>query len=92
MSNWREKAECRAYPELFFDRVHRNVAGHICRSHCPVIADCREWAVAAQLSEVTAAGEFWTLRSTPPVEMSAEAMRRHNPYCRSLGRAAEEEV
>ena len=46
MSEWMESAVCRQLdPELFFDPACEAEAVMVCREFCPVLDECREWAL-----------------------------------------------
>lgn len=50
MSEWMESAVCRQLdPELFFDPGMVKEAVKVCREYCPVLAECREWAIRGNL-------------------------------------------
>ena len=50
MSEWMESAVCRQLdPELFFDPGMVEEAVKVCREYCPVLAECREWAIRGNL-------------------------------------------
>lgn len=41
---WQKRAACRLDPDMWFDGAARADAVHVCRRHCPVLAECKEWA------------------------------------------------
>ena len=50
MSEWMWSAVCRQLdPELFFDPGMVKEAVKVCREYCPVLAECREWAIRGNL-------------------------------------------
>ena len=50
MSEWMWSAVCRQLdPELFFDPGMVEEAVKVCREYCPVLAECREWAIRGGL-------------------------------------------
>lgn len=58
--DWRHQAACRDHdPELFFpfpeEHRKRATAVAVCRS-CPVVVECREWALDTGLSHGVAGG------------------------------------
>lgn len=43
--NWRDDATCRRQdPDLWFSAKHRGEALHVCLTHCPVLAQCQQFA------------------------------------------------
>jgi hypothetical protein len=61
--NWRLQAACRGdNAELFFQPATRATALHICRTHCPVLEQCRREALAHPPVALVMGGLAW--RST----------------------------
>lgn len=82
---------CRADPGLFDGQATAREARHVCRHHCPVLAECEEWAVGARLTFVTAGGIAWNSDGTKRV-MGMGATAHHSTACRALVRALDGEV
>lgn len=78
MNNWREAAACRKEdPELFFPigltgpgAMQAEAAKAVCR-RCPVVRECLEWALDAQMESGVCGGT---------TEQERRALRRHRPY------------
>lgn len=66
VDGWWSRGACRSEdPELFFRESDRSEALHICRRHCPVLAECKADARALSPRHGVQAGEAWTANGTP---------------------------
>lgn len=92
MTHWREQARCRGLSVLFDGKEYRNEAVHICRRHCPVLAECAAWAARADLIEVTAGGEYWTCDRVVSTQTSDVLTVFHHAYCRAFRHDEEDEA
>ena len=88
MSDWRDKAVCRADPDLWFGKATGSEAVHICKHHCPVRNACRRWAVGAHLSFVTAGGIVWNADGQRSQAQPEGA--KCSPSCRAFRRTTGE--
>jgi transcription factor WhiB len=88
MGEWRLRAACRDRdPELWFP-PRADLVGlplHICRTHCPVISQCREWIDGKAVPGMVAGGEHWvTAHGTGKkvkVQTRAMSCRTGCPIC-----------
>lgn len=63
---WVLRAACRSEdPDLFFRESSRLEALHVCRRHCPVLAECKADAAAFPPRHAVQAGEAWSAKGTP---------------------------
>jgi hypothetical protein len=59
-ANWRTHAVCQNHPaDWWWNPDHYRDALHQCRLHCPVTAQCKQWADGFQWRDCVVAGEVW---------------------------------
>ena len=81
MRDWMDDGTCtQVDPELFFDEEYQSVALDVC-SMCPVLHECREWALRTRLPAGVAGGMTANGRMR-------EAARRELPFVRDEWAAA----
>lgn len=85
MRDWTRQAACRHFPELFCDSGHQKDAVHICRQHCPVLAECAAEAAGQRNVEIVVGGEAWGANGQLSERLHGFGdVKLHNPYCRKL--------
>jgi hypothetical protein len=85
--NWRTYAVCRTYDwTWWWEPDHYKDALHQCRVHCPVLAQCREFAAKFHWRECVVAGEVWVAKKDPargePSERTHRSSTRRCGTCR----------
>lgn len=85
MSAWQDKATCRRFPELFFDRSEQRFAVHVCLYHCPVLRDCNAWAKERFTDSQVLGGQAYGSSGEVLEKLPGYSdVRAHNVYCRAL--------